>query len=337
MWPSRDVILRERPSGLPDASTWEVLDRSVPDPAPGQFVVAVDYVSVDPGMRGWLNDVRSYLEPVAIGDAMRANAAATVVASRHDGFPVGSTVTGMFGVCEHAISDGQGVRLIDTRTAESPTWLGALGIPGMTAYVGLLRIGRLSAGETVLISAAAGAVGSVAGQIAKAMGCTVVGLAGTEEKRQWLLDLGFDHAIDYRSENVSRALRGVAPQGVDVFFDNVGGEILDAGLANLARGARIVLCGAVSSYNSTTLPPGPRRYMSLLVARASMTGFVIFDHEDEFAEAEREIAGWIADGTLVARETVVDGGVDAFGQTLLALYQGANTGKLVLQVRDSTS
>jgi len=329
---SRQVRLRERPVGYPGPETWDVGTVEVPAPGPGELLVAVSHLSLDPAMRGWLNDVRSYVPPVGIGEVMRAGAVGTVVASRHPDFAVGDTVTGTFGVTEYALTDGEGVVRVDLGLAPAPTWLGALGMPGMTAYFGLLDVGRVRSGDTVLVSGAAGAVGSVAGQIAKALGCTVVGIAGGPEKCAWLTSIGFDAAIDYKSDNVLRRLREVAPDGVDVFFDNVGGDTLDAGLANLSRGARVVICGAISGYNETSLPPGPRRYMSLLVFRASMTGFVVFDYEDRYAEARERIAGWLADGTVVARETVLPGGVDAFPEALLGLYAGVNTGKLVLEV-----
>ena len=329
---SRQVRLRERPVGYPGPETWDVGTVEVPAPGPGELLVAVSHLSLDPAMRGWLNDVRSYVPPVGIGEVMRAGAVGTVVASRHPDFAVGDTVTGTFGVTEYVLTDGEGVVRVDLGLAPAPTWLGALGMPGMTAYFGLLDVGRVRSGDTVLVSGAAGAVGSVAGQIAKALGCTVVGIAGGPEKCAWLTSIGFDAAIDYKSDNVLRRLREVAPDGVDVFFDNVGGDTLDAGLANLSRGARVVICGAISGYNETSLPPGPRRYMSLLVFRASMTGFVVFDYEDRYAEARERIAGWLADGTVVARETVLPGGVDAFPEALLGLYAGVNTGKLVLEV-----
>ncbi|TNC31757.1 NADP-dependent oxidoreductase [Mumia zhuanghuii] len=329
---SRQVRLRERPVGYPGPETWDVGTVEVPAPGQGELLVAVSHLSLDPAMRGWLNDVRSYVPPVGIGEVMRAGAVGTVVASRHPDFAVGDTVTGTFGVTEYAVTDGEGVVRVDLGLAPAPTWLGALGMPGMTAYFGLLDVGRVRSGDTVLVSGAAGAVGSVAGQIAKALGCTVVGIAGGPEKCAWLTSIGFDAAIDYKSDNVLRRLREVAPDGVDVFFDNVSGDTLDAGLANLSRGARVVICGAISGYNETSLPPGPRRYMSLLVFRASMTGFVVFDYEDRYAEARERIAGWLADGTVVARETVLPGGVDAFPEALLGLYAGVNTGKLVLEV-----
>lgn len=329
---SKQVHLRERPVGLPDDGTWNVVTVDIPEPVDGQFVVKVGYISLDPAMRGWLNDVRSYIRPVAIGEVMRAAAVGVVVSSKHPQFPEGVAVSGPFGVTEYALSDGTGVSVVDLDVAHPPTWLGALGMPGMTAYFGLRDVGALKEGDTVLVSAAAGAVGSVVGQIAKAAGCTVIGIAGSDEKCGWLTELGFDAAINYRDGDVLRKVREAAPQGIDVFFDNVGGDILDAGLANLRRGARVVLCGAISTYNDTELAPGPRRYMSLLVFRASMTGFVVFDFQDRYSEAVEQISEWITAGKLSARETVVPGGVEAFGQTLLGLYSGINTGKLVLQI-----
>ncbi|MBB3089007.1 NADP-dependent oxidoreductase [Nocardioides albus] len=329
------VRLAQRPQGYPDAATWEVTTAELPGPTTGQVLVKVDHLSLDPAMRGWLNDVRSYIPPVGIGEVMRAQGTGTIVASEHPDYPVGTAVTGMFGVVEHALStpaDDKTFARIDTDLAPSPTWLGALGMPGMTAYFGLLDVGKLAEGDTVLVSGAAGAVGSIVGQVAKSRGARVIGIAGGQDKCAWLREIGFDEAIDYRAENPLKRLREVAPKGVDVFFDNVGGEILDAGLANLAPHARVVICGAVSSYNAEKLPDGPRRYMSLLVFRASMTGFVVFDYEDRYPEAVATIGQMINDGTLVARETVLEGGVKAFPEALLGLFKGINTGKLVLAV-----
>ncbi|MCT9819506.1 NADP-dependent oxidoreductase [Microbacterium sp. W1N] len=329
---TRQVRLAQRPTGLPDADTWSVTTDELPAPGDGWFVVAVDHISLDPAMRGWLDDVPSYLPPVQLGAVMRAQGTGTVTDSRHPDFPVGAAVTGTFGVTEYALSDGTGVRRIDTDVAGAATWLGALGMTGLTAYHGLYEVGALSAGDTVVISAAAGAVGSVAGQIARAAGATVIGIAGGPEKCAWLRELGFDHAIDYKNENVLRRLRELAPGGIDIYFDNVGGEILDAALANLRRGARVVLCGAIASYNDQAPPPGPRRYMSLLVNRARMQGFLVFDYPEKDAAALEALAGLAADGRLIARETVVDGAVDDFGPTLLRLFRGENTGKLVLRI-----
>ncbi|MGW0249143.1 NADP-dependent oxidoreductase [Nocardia goodfellowii] len=333
MTKTQQVRLAERPTGLPTADTWELTTTELPDLGPGQILVKVAFISLDPAMRGWLNDVRSYVPPVGIGEVMRSLDIATVVESTHPDFAVGDTVSGTFGVTEYAISDGRGVQTVDLGLASGPTWLGALGMPGMTAYFGLLDVGKLRAGDTVLISAAAGAVGSVAGQIAKAKGATVIGIAGGTEKCRMLTEeLGFDAAIDYRAGDVLKQLRTVAPDGIDIYFDNVGGEILDAALANLRRGARIVLCGAISAYNEQKPPPGPSRYMSLLVFRATMTGFVVFDYADRYPEAGAQLAQWLAEGRLQTREHVVEGGVARFGETLNMLFTGANTGKLVLAV-----
>lgn len=332
MTTTKRIVLAQRPSGLPDDDTWALEEVDLPDPTEGQILVKVDHISLDPAMRGWLNDVRSYVPPVKIGEVMRAGVTGTVVKSRHPDFAVGDAVTGTLGVTEYALSNGTGVRRIDTSVAGPATWLGALGMPGLTAYHGLYEVGEMKPGDTVLISAAAGAVGSVAGQIAKARGCTVIGIAGGPDKCAWLREIGFDAAIDYKNEDVLTRLREIAPKGIDVYFDNVGGDILDAALANLRRGARIIICGAISSYNEEKLPPGPSRYMSLLVFRARMQGFLVFDYPDKDEAALADLAGLITSGQLVARETVVEGGIEDFGRTLLGLFEGRNTGKLVLKI-----
>jgi NADPH-dependent curcumin reductase CurA len=331
---NRQIRLAARPVGLPTAESWHVTEQAVPAPADGEFTVAVSHLSLDPAMRGWMNDVRSYIPPVELGAVMRAAGVGRVTASEHPGFAVGDHVTGAFGVQEHALSDGGGVVKVDPGLAALPTYLGTLGLTGMTAYFGLLEVGRPQEGDTVVVSGAAGAVGSVAGQIAKLKGCRVVGIAGGEEKCRWLVDeLGFDAAVDYKAEDVRAALKQHAPKGVDVYFDNVGGEILDAVLTRLARGARVVICGAISQYNATGSVQGPKNYLSLLVSRASMTGMVVFDYADRYAEAAAEMAGWLQDGRLTTREHVVQGGIEAFPDTLLKLFAGENVGKLVLQVR----
>ncbi len=330
---NHQVRLAARPSGLPQPSDWDMTEEPVPTPGAGEFVVAISYLSLDPAMRGWMNAGASYIEPVEIGDVMRAGAVGEVIASEHPGFAVGEHVYSAFGVQEYALSDGAGVLKIDPQLAPLPTYLGTLGMTGMTAYFGLLDVGRLSEGDTVVVSGAAGAVGNAAGQIAKIKGARVVGIAGGAEKCRWLVeDLGFDAAIDYKSEDVRRALREAAPEGVDVYFDNVGGDILDAVLTRLARGARIVICGAVSQYNATEGVQGPANYLSLLVARASMTGMVVFDYASRFGAAATEIAAWMREGRLVSRDDIVGGGVSAFGETLLKLFAGENIGKLVLRV-----
>jgi NADPH-dependent curcumin reductase CurA len=316
--------------GLPKPSDWKYTEEAVRQPAEGELLVAVSHISLDPAMRGWMNDAKSYIRPVAIDEVMRAGGAGKVLASRHPGFKEGDLVAGSFGVQQYAISDGKGVRKVDTRFAPLTTYLGALGMPGMTAYFGLLDIGKPQPGQTVVVSGAAGAVGSVVGQIAKIKGCRVVGIAGGADKCALITQLGFDAAIDYKSTDVKAALKTHCPSGIDVYFDNVGGEILDAALARLALRARVVICGAISQYNNTEAVKGPANYLSLLVNRASMTGMVVFDYADRYAEGAREMAQWIAAGKLVAKEDVVAGGIDAFPDTLLKLFKGENVGKLVL-------
>jgi hypothetical protein len=331
--PNRQIRLAARPAGLPQASDWELISEPVPEPGAGEFLVELSYVSIDPAMRGWMNDVPSYIPPVELGAVMRAGAVGQVIASEHPGFATGDHVYGAFGVQEYARSDGTGVLKVDPALAPLPTYLGALGPTGLTAYFGLLDVGRLREGDTVVVSGAAGAVGSVAGQIAKLKGCRAIGIAGGPEKCDWIVDeLGFDAAIDYKAENVRGALRTHAPDRIDVFFDNVGGDILDAALTRLARGARIVLCGGISQYNAQR-PEGPANYLALIAARASITGMLVFDYADRYPEATAELAGWLRDGRLVSREHVVEGGVSAFPETLLKLFAGENVGKLVLALR----
>ncbi|MEV1294243.1 NADP-dependent oxidoreductase [Pseudonocardia sp. NPDC049635] len=331
---NRQVRLAARPTGLPGPEVWEHTTEPVPAPGPGRLVVKVSHISLDPAMRGWMNAGRSYIPPVEVGAVMRALGLGEVVASEHPDFAVGDTVTGTFGVQTYAESDGSGLTTV-TPTADVPPqrYLALLGMTGMTAYFGLFDVGALAEGETVVVSGAAGAVGSVVGQLAKIKGCRVVGIAGGPQKCAWLVDeLGFDAAIDYRAEDVRTALRTAAPDGVDVYFDNVGGEILDAALTRLRRGARVVICGAIAGYNATEPPPGPSNYLSLLVNRARMEGFVVFDYADRYGEAAAELSGWLEQGRIQSREDVVDGTVEDFGDVLLRLFRGENTGKLVLRL-----
>ena len=330
MTTNHQVRLAARPVGLPKPSDWQLTEEAVPEPGEGEFLVQVQYISLDPAMRGWMNDAKSYIRPVAIGEVMRAGAAGKVIRSKHNGFREGDLVVGGFGVQEYAVSDGKGVNKVDARLP-LPTYLGTLGMPGMTAYFGLLDVGKPRPEQTVVVSGAAGAVGSVVGQIAKIKGCRAVGIAGGADKCRLIVEeFGFDAAIDYKKEDVKAALKTHCPKGIDVYFDNVGGDILDAALARLARGARIVICGAISQYNNTEGMKGPANYMSLLVNRASMTGMVVFDYADRYVDAAREMAVWIAAGKLKAKEDVVPGGIAAFHDTLLKLFKGENTGKLVL-------
>ena len=327
---NRQVRLAARPFGLPRRGDWEFTSEAVPAPVPGEFVVEISHLSIDPAMRGWMSARPSYIPPVEIGAVMRAGAIGRIIASEHPGFAVGEHVYGTFGVQEYAVSDGRGVITVDTSLADLPVYLGVLGMTGLTAYFALLDVGKPKEGDTVVVSGAAGAVGSVAGQIAKIKGCRVIGIAGGPEKcRVVTEEFGFDGAIDYRMPDLRRMLRELAPRGVDVYFDNVGGEILDDVLTCIARGARIIICGAISQYNESEVR-GPANYMMLLVARASMTGMLVFDYADRYPEAMAALAGWYRAGRLAAHETIVRGGVEDFPETLLKLFEGANTGKLIL-------
>jgi NADPH-dependent curcumin reductase CurA len=333
---NRQWRLAARPKGLPKETDWQYGTEPVPEPADGEFLVRVLYISLDPAMRGWMNDGRSYVPPVGLGEVMRAGGVGRVVASNHADFKVGEHVSGTFGVQDFALSDGRGVVHVAVESAPLEQYLSVLGMPGMTAYFGLLEVGRPVAGETVVVSAASGAVGQLVGQIAKIKGCRVVGIAGGAEKCRFLVDeLGFDAAVDYKHEDVRSGLREHCPDRVDVYFDNVGGEILDIVLTRLARHARIVICGSVSQYNNEGPTRGPSNYMTLLVDRARMEGFVVFDYAKRYAEAVSEMAGWIADGRLKSVEHVVTG-MEHFPETLLKLYSGENFGKLILSVADET-
>jgi NADPH-dependent curcumin reductase CurA len=327
--------LAARPMGLPKRSDWNATEEPLPEPADGEVLVKVLYISLDPAMRGWMNEGKSYIAPVGIGDVMRAGGVGRVVRSKHPGFAEGDAVQGGFGVQEYAVAKAESLTRIDPRIAPLPVWLGALGMPGMTAYFGLLDIGMPKEGETIVVSGAAGAVGTVVGQIGKIKGCRVVGIAGGPDKCRFLTEeLGFDAAIDYKAEDVKKGLKANCPKGIDVYFDNVGGDILDAALTQLARHARIVVCGAISQYNNTTPVKGPSNYLSLLVNRASMTGMVVFDYAARYGDAAREMAGWMQEGKLKAPVDVVEG-FSTFPETLLKLFAGENTGKLVLKVAEA--
>jgi len=324
--------LASRPVGMPKRTDWSYEEETVRELHEGELLIRILFISLDPAMRGWMNQSRSYVPPVGIGEVMRALALGQVVASRNPQFAVGKHVTGTFGLQEYFISGGKGLIEVDQRVAPLPTFLSVLGMTGMTAYFGLLETGGPQPGDTVVVSAAAGAVGSVVGQIAKIKGCRAVGIAGGADKCRYLVaDLGFDAAIDYKSEDVTAALRKFCPQGMNIYFDNVGGDILEAALANLARGSRIVICGAISQYCGTGPVHGPSNYLSLLVSRATMKGMLVFDYADRYAQAAREMAGWMAAGKLKSREDIVEG-LETFPDTLLKLFRGENFGKLILKV-----
>jgi len=327
-------VLAARPVGLPKRTDWNYVEESVREPGEGELLVKVIYISLDPAMRGWMNAGKSYVEPVGIGQVMRALALGRVINSRNPKYAAGDYVYGLLGVQEYALSNGAGLTKVDPAVAPLPLYLSTLGMPGMTAYFGILDVAQIKPGDTVVISGAAGAVGAVAGQIAKIKGCRVVGIAGGAEKCAYIKDLGFDAAIDYKSEPVAKGLATHCPNGVDVYFDNVGGDILDAALARLNLGARVAICGAISQYNNTTPIKGPSNYLSLLINRATMRGFVVFDFAARYGEAARDMAGWIAAGKLKSKEDIVEG-LEKFPATLLMLYDGENFGKLILKVANA--
>jgi NADPH-dependent curcumin reductase CurA len=325
--------LARRPVGMVQRSDFEYTEAPVAQPGEGEVLVKILYISLDPAMRGWMNEGKSYIAPVGIGEVMRAGAVGRVLASNDPDVAVGDHVVGVLGVQQYAVAKGKNLTKVDPRLVPLPVYLGTLGMPGMTAYFGLLDVGRPKQGDTVVVSGAAGAVGQVVGQIARIKGCRVVGIAGGPEKCEYLRSIGFDAAIDYKHEDVKVELKRHCPKGVDVYFDNVGGEILDAVLTQLAMHARIVVCGAISQYNEAKIQ-GPSNYLSLLVNRASMTGMVVFDYASRYGDAAREMAGWLASGQLKTREDVVEG-LETFPDTLLKLFKGENTGKLVLKVADA--
>ena len=337
---NHQVRLASRPSGLPTADNWQFTTEPVPGIGAGGVLVKVLALSLDPAMRGWMNEGKSYIPPVGIGEVMRAGGVGVVMASDSPAFAVGDHVVGSPGVQEYwAVSADQfkrsGLTKIDLGVGSLTQWLNVLGMPGMTGYFGLMDVGQPKAGETVVVSGAAGAVGQTVGQLAKVKGCRVVGIAGGPDKCKWVVDeLGFDACIDYKAAPVKDGLKQHCPDGVDIYFDNVGGEILDAVLARLRMKARIIICGAISQYNSTEGVQGPKNYLSLLVNRARMEGIVVFDYASRYHLAVAEMAGYLKDGRMKSKEDVVEGGVAAFPETLNKLFSGGNFGKLVLRIAD---
>jgi NADPH-dependent curcumin reductase CurA len=329
---NRQFRLATRPVGNVKREDFEFRTDPARSPETGEVMVAVEYISLDPAMRGWMNDGKSYIKPVGIGEVMRAGAVGTVVESKADGFAPGDVVVGALGMQSVATLAAKDCTKVDPSLAPKPLYLSALGMPGMTAYFGLLVVGEPKAGDTVVVSGAAGAVGALVGQIAKIKGCHVVGIAGGADKCRYIVDeLGFDAAIDYKAEKVSARLRETCPKGIDVYFDNVGGQILDDCLAQINLRARIVICGAISQYNNTTPIKGPANYLSLLMNRARMQGIIVFDYADRYAEGAKAMAGWLKDGTLKSREDIVDG-LETFPDTLQKLFTGENFGKLIIKV-----
>ena len=329
---NRRITLARRPEGLPVADDFAADEVDAPELADGEALMRTTYLSIDPTVRTWISDARSYFPPVELGEVVRCPGAGEIVATRCDAYEVGDLVTSLPGWQELSVVRDDVFTTKAPPGIDAPTLLGAVGQNGMAAYIGLLDVGQPRPGQTVVVSAAAGATGSVAGQIAKIKGCRVVGIAGGPDTCAWLTDgLGFDAAIDHRADGFAEALRAATPDRVDVYFDNVGGWILDAVLRRLAVHARVVLCGAISVYNEATKPPGPASYLELITQRARMEGFNTFDHWGRFDEITTELAGWVADGRLQTRETVVEG-LDAAPEALRMLFEGANTGKLLVRV-----
>ena len=334
---NHQVRLAARPVGLPTRADWNFTTEPAAEPEAGGILVKTLSLSLDPAMRGWMNEGKSYIAPVEIGAVMRAGGIGVVVASKNPAFAVGEQVSAGLGVQEYCvIAAGEikrsGVFKTDPRLGSITQWLNVLGMPGMTGYFGLMDVGQPKPGETVVVSGAAGAVGQTVGQVAKIKGCRVVGIAGGPAKCEWVVkELGFDACVDYKAGKLREALKAQCPKGVDIYFDNVGGEILDLVLGRINRKARIVICGAISQYNNTEPVQGPKNYLSLLVHRARMEGIVVFDYAKRFPQAVAEMAGYLKDGRMKSKEDVVVG-LDTFPETLLKLFNGENFGKLVLQV-----
>jgi NADPH-dependent curcumin reductase CurA len=328
---SREIRLAARPRGLPREEDFALAETPIPGPAEGQILVRNAYFSVDPYMRPRMSEARSYVAPFELGEPLSGGAVGRVEASRHPAFAVGDWVLHGLGWREWALSDGTAVRTIDPALAPVTTALGVLGMPGLTAYHGLFEIGRPEEGETVFVSGAAGAVGSAAGQMAKIAGCRVIGSAGSAEKVAWLRELGFDAAFDYRQQQPRDALRELAPDGIDIYFDNVGGDHLEAAIGALRTYGRIVACGSIALYNETEPPPGPRNLFQVVTKRLTMQGYIISDHFSEFPAFLERAGAWVRDGRLRYRETIV-AGIEQAPRAFIGLFTGENIGKMLVQV-----
>ena len=330
---NRRIVLAQRPRGLVDDETLRMEEGPVPEPGVAQVLLRNRYLSIDPTIRTWMNDAPGYLPAIALGEVVRSGGIAEVVDSKHERFSVGDLVFGMTGWQEYLLADPDTVPLQVLPPGVPPTEaLSVYGVTGMTAYFGLIDVGRVAEGDTVVVSGAAGATGSIAGQIARIKGARVVGIAGTPEKCAWLVDdLGFDAAVNYRTDDVPARLRATCPEGIDLYFDNVGGEILDHCLGRLAMRGRVVLCGAIAAYNDPAGPSGPRNYVSLIVHRGRMEGFLVLDFVDRFPEAQLQMAVWLGEGLIKHAEQVVEG-LEHAPQALNMLFNGTNTGKVIVKV-----
>jgi NADPH-dependent curcumin reductase CurA len=331
---NRQLVLVKRPTGMADGDTVGMRNTWVPAPGPGEALARVRFLSIDPAIRTWMADTPGDLPPIEVGDVVRSAGVAEIVGSNSERYRPGDLVFGMTGWQDYVIADEADRAMRVLPPGIEPTApLGVLGINGLTAYFGMLDVGRVSAGAVVVVSGAAGATGSIAGQIARIKGAAkVIGIAGGPDKCKWIVDdLGFDEAIDYRAGGLETALQAAAPQGIDLYYDNVGGSILDACLANLAHGARVVLCGFISGYNATEPITGPANYPMLIFRSATMAGFEIQNYADRYASAQADIVQWIAAGRLKSAEHVIDG-LERAPDALNLLFSGANTGKLVVRI-----
>jgi NADPH-dependent curcumin reductase CurA len=331
---SRRLVLAQRPSGMCTPDDVRMEAGPVPEPGEGEALIRVQYLSIDPTIRTWMDDAPGYLPPIGIGEVVRCGGIGEVVASGDERYPVGAKVFGMLGWQDHVVTGSTDTTMQVVPDGIPPTSaLSVFGVTGMTAYFGMTDVARVQEGDTVVVSGAAGATGSVAGQVAKVKGAAlVVGIAGTPEKCAWLVDdLGFDAAVNYRTEDLPARLRELCPDGIDVYFDNVGGEILDACLGQIALRGRIALCGAISTYNEGSRPSGPANYRNLITRRARMEGFLVLDYVPRFGEGQAEMFGWVLDGSVKHAEHVVDG-LENATDALNLLFTGGNTGKVIVKV-----
>jgi leukotriene B4 12-hydroxydehydrogenase/15-oxo-prostaglandin 13-reductase len=328
---NQTIRLASRPTGTPTAENFQFETTEVPSPGSGQVLLKTRYVSVDPYMRGRMSAGKSYVEPFEVGEPIAGGVVAEVVESQLDTLPVGSVVVGNLPWQQYSLSDGKGLQQIPTGPAPISYFLGLLGMPGLTAYFGLLDICQPKPGETVVVSGAAGAVGMVVGQLAKIKGARVIGTAGSDEKVAYLKELGFDEAINYKTANVAEALAAAAPNGVDCYFDNVGGEITDAVYDLLNKHARIALCGQIASYNATEAPVGPRPEGKLLKTSARLQGFIVSDYLPQWPEGVQQLTEWYSQGKLKFEETITEG-FDQIPNAFLGLFKGENTGKAIVKV-----
>lgn len=331
---SREIRLKSRPVGLPTAANFELVETRLPEPGPGQVLVRNLYMSVDPYMRGRMNDARSYTPPFQLGETLTGGAVGRVIASHRSDLPAGVVVLSNMGWREAFLSDGSGLAQVDVTLAPAQAYLGVMGMPGMTAYIGLLDIGQPKDGETVFVSAAAGAVGSVACQIAKLKGCRVVGSAGSDAKVQWLLEeIGIDAAFNYKSVPLPAALARTCKEGIDIYFENVGGAHLEAALQKMNNFGRIVVCGMIAQYNATEPQPGPRNLALLITRRLTMRGYIVSDHNDRRPAFLTDMSRWLAEGKMKHQETVIDG-IENAPAAFLGLFSGDNLGKMLVRLAD---